>query len=91
MRLSLIPWMGDFERWSPGWGGVAGRGRAWRVRDLLACTSFSLLWVPQVGPGRPGGQEKPVESGGARLRGRVADDVVPQSFPSGFASGQWAG
>jgi hypothetical protein len=60
----------------------------WRVRDRLACTSFSLLrgsW----GRAWDGGVDRDwsVGSGGAGLGGRVvvADDVVPQGFPLGLS------
>src|ERR1700687_6040636 len=57
----------------------------WRVRDRLACTSFSLL-RGSSGPAWDGGVDRgrSVGSGGAGLGGRVVvtDDVVPQGFPS---------
>jgi hypothetical protein len=55
----------------------------WRVRDPLACTSFSLLRC-SLGRAGNGGVDRGwlVGPGGAWLDGRVADDVVPQGFPS---------
>ena len=56
----------------------------WRMRDRLACTSFSLL---RGSSGRAGGgmdRDWSVGSAGAGLGGRVvvANDGVPQGFPS---------
>jgi hypothetical protein len=82
--LSLNPWM----------GGLSGRrrvGEAWP--DMDGSGACVICWPVPVFPcygflgsglGGRGGQEKPVGSGCTRLRGRVADDVVPQDFPSGL-------
>ena len=62
-------------------------GRVWRggMRDPLACTSFSLLWQSsgRAGDGGVDGGWR-LGSGGSWLDGGVADDVVPQGFPSGL-------
>ena len=81
--LSLDPWMGDFEWSSARFGAVSRAVDVAAHCDRLACTSFSLLRVPRVGPGVAGWTG--TGRWGQAARGwavGVANDVVPQGFPS---------
>src|ERR1700694_1600441 len=63
LSLSLIPWMGDFERWSPGWWGVAGGGNGpgacvicWPVPAFPCCGFLGSGLGGRVDRRSPSGQ-----------------------------------